>query len=543
MTIFKKFARILIMGLATFALVLPAFALDVTVNLVAEQVNVTMADGQVVPMWGLRDAASPAGTATVPGPTISAVVGDRLILNLTNALPEPTSLVINGQQATEAGAMAPTWTDGTTGPRGGNLSKRVRSFTHEVAPPVVNPGNPTTFFTATYEWANLKAGTYLIASGSHPAVQLPMGLYAALTVQETPSPYANQVTLLFSEVDPELNAAVAAGQYGTLNYPTSISMGYQPKYFLINGQSYTPASTPIIAGNSNQITLLRFLNAGLRSRSPVLQNSHMMVIAEDGNPLPYQKLQYSLELTAGKTIDALMLPSDLGVYAVYDRALGLTNGGLQEGGMLANLIIGATAPFSLIYPNGGESLLSGSTAIVQWNSFPGAASYRLHYSTNNGAIWNFIATMGATTLYIWTVPTVQADSPASLVRVTALDGTGAVLGRDRSNSTFSIVAGVPSLPFQVISPNGGEIFSSGTVQATQWAPLAGTASYRLHYSVDNGATWNFIATVGGSATSYNWTIPTVAGVMPASLFRVTAFDSAGAVILRDMADASFTIQP
>jgi hypothetical protein len=307
-----------------------------------------MADGQVVPMWGLRDAASPAGTATVPGPTISAVVGDRLIINLTNALPEPTSLVINGQQASEAGAMAPTWTDGTTGSRGGNLNKRVRSFTHEVAPPVVSPGNPTTIFTATYEWANLKAGTYLIASGSHPAVQLPMGLYAALKVDvvaglqaypnATTTSYANDVVLLFSEVDPALNAAVVGGEYGTSVYPTSISIGYLPRYFLINGTSYLAgASTPLPAGAVNGTTLLRFLNAGSRTRNPVLQGPFMTLVAEDGNPRSYPQQQYSINLPAGKTMDATFQPTVQGALALYDRSLGLTNNTTSPGGMLVNL--------------------------------------------------------------------------------------------------------------------------------------------------------------------------------------------------------------
>jgi hypothetical protein len=218
-----------------------------------------------------------------------------------------------------------------------------------VAPPVVNPGNPTTFFTATYEWANLKAGTYLIASGSHPAVQLPMGLYAALKVDvvaglqaypnATTTSYANDVVLLLSEVDPALNAAVVGGDYGTSVYPTSISMGYTAKYFLINGASYAAGAPAIAAGSVGGSVLLRFLNAGLRTRSPLLQGGYMTVVAEDGNPLPHTTERYVLDLPAGKTIDAISHPTATGLFPIYDRSMGLVNDMTSPGGMLTYLSI------------------------------------------------------------------------------------------------------------------------------------------------------------------------------------------------------------
>jgi FtsP/CotA-like multicopper oxidase with cupredoxin domain len=348
MSIRNKFSYIPALALLTLMLAVPAFSADVTVNLVAEQVNVTMADGATVPMWGLRNAASPAGTATIPGPAISAVAGDNLIINLTNNLSEPTSLVINGQKATEAGAMVPTWTDNSTGNRT-SLPQRVRSFTHEAASGVG---------TATYRWNGLRAGTFLIESGSHQAVQVPMGLYAALKVDvvagsqaypDAGTSYDQDVILLFSEVDPVLNNAVASGEYGSAPgsglYTTSMGMGYLPRYFLINGTSYIPGGdTPLPAGPANGTTLLRFLNAGSRTRNPVLQGPYMTLIAEDGNPLPYPLQQYSIYLTAGKTTDVVFQPSAEGTLAVYDRSLGLTNNTNSPGGMLANLVIGPAGP-------------------------------------------------------------------------------------------------------------------------------------------------------------------------------------------------------
>jgi FtsP/CotA-like multicopper oxidase with cupredoxin domain len=341
MTIFKKFRSIPGIALLALLLAVPAFAANVPVSLVAEQVTATMPDGALVPIWGLRDSvANPtAGTATIPGPTIRAVAGDNLIITLTNNLPEPTSLVINGQKATEAGAMTPTWDVGTPGNRS-NLTQRVRSFTHEAA----SGGG-----SDTYRWDGLKPGTYLVESGSHQAVQIPMGLYAVLVVDEAANAqaypdastaYTGDAVLVFSEVDPLLNAAVAGGTYGTPAYTTSMGEGYLPRYFLINGSSYAAGSAvPIDLGAAAGDKLLRFVNAGSRTRNPVLQGPYMTLIAEDGFPYNYQLQQYVLYLTAGKTIDALFTPTAEGTLALYDRSLGLTNDMTSPGGMIASLNI------------------------------------------------------------------------------------------------------------------------------------------------------------------------------------------------------------
>jgi FtsP/CotA-like multicopper oxidase with cupredoxin domain len=166
MTIFKKFLSIPGLTLLALLLAVPVYAADVTVSLLADHVDVTMPDGLTVPMWGLQDTAAPLGSATVPGPTIRAVAGDNLIINLSSNLPEPTSLVINGQKPTESGALVPVWTDDAPGAAGsprpaGNYTRRVRSFTHET---VFGGG------FVEYRWDGLKPGTYLIQSGSHQAV-------------------------------------------------------------------------------------------------------------------------------------------------------------------------------------------------------------------------------------------------------------------------------------------------------------------------------------------------------------------------------------
>jgi FtsP/CotA-like multicopper oxidase with cupredoxin domain len=341
---------LLLAGLVTAAA--PVSAVEYWLR--ADTVNVTMPDGVVVPMWGyaLTDMTFLPGTATVPGPALTVPAGDPVLtIHLKNNLPEPTSIVIPGQVA----AMTPVWDNGMSGARP-SATARVRSFTHEA---LVGGG------TADYTWTSMKPGTYLYHSGTHPQVQVQMGLYgaasgnAAAATATTPAqayagvPYNNEVTMLFSEIDPALHAAVSSGAYGTAAGPTS-TFNYQPKYFLINGKPYAAGTLPLAVLPAGQKTLLRFLNAGLQTHVPVINGQYLKMIAEDGNPYPWPanpRQQYSVLLPAAKTVDAILTPQLAGGaaptrYAVYDRRLNLTTGAAQGGGMLAMLEVSGsgTAP-------------------------------------------------------------------------------------------------------------------------------------------------------------------------------------------------------
>jgi FtsP/CotA-like multicopper oxidase with cupredoxin domain len=312
---------------ALLALVLPLVAGNAaaaTYNLVAMPFGKTMPDGTPVLMWGFSPDDG-AFVPSAPGPALVVPAGDSsLTINLRNFLSEPVSIIIPGQAmpSTSLGSGPVKFTDSQG-------RQRVRSFTAEAA---------AFGGTRSYTWNNLKPGTYLYHSGTHPQVQVQMGLYGAVTRDAAAGqayagvPYSSQATLLFSEVDPVLHAAVAAGRYGqpapdplplgltAADYPSS-TIDYAPKYFLINGEPYTSSSLPVAAGNAGQTTLVRMLNAGLQSRSPVLQGHYMRLVAEDGNPYPYAREQYSAFLPALKTVDAVITPAAAATYPIYDRRL------------------------------------------------------------------------------------------------------------------------------------------------------------------------------------------------------------------------------
>jgi FtsP/CotA-like multicopper oxidase with cupredoxin domain len=211
---------------------------------------------------------------------------------------------------------------------------RARSFTTET--PSANSA------PVVYTWSNLRPGTFIYQSGTHPSVQVQMGLYGAVRKDAAPGqtypgvPFSSEATLLYSEVDPALHDAVATGNYGAGNAMPS-TVGYEPKYFLINGLFYTSGLLPIYAGKPGETIVLHFLNAGLHTHVPIVNGTYLRLIAEDGFPYPYPKEQYTACLPAGKTLDALFTPGTNGMLAVYDRRLNMMNGASSPGGMLAYL--------------------------------------------------------------------------------------------------------------------------------------------------------------------------------------------------------------
>jgi hypothetical protein len=363
-----------------------------------------------VVMWGYAADNAACGSAgvTVPGPPIVVPAGDpALTVTLKNCLDAPTSLIIHGQQVSDP---APVWTDGTSGARGGDLTKRVRSFTHET---LAGGG------IADYVWSNLKPGTYLYGSGTHPQVQVQMGLYGSL-IQDTDAGnvayrqgatdiiYANQLILLYSEIDPVLHAAVANGSYGTI--PTS-TLEYHPKFFLINGQPYDATSNPgpVATVPAAQSTLLRFLNASLKTHVPTIDGQYWKMIAEDGNPYPYAnnpRQQYTAFLAPGKTMDVMLVPTASGRYAIYDSREFDTNNGVQQGGgMLAFLDVGAAGAAAPVFDS---APVTSGTAGVPY-------SYVAHASDPNGDPVAYSFTP---------VPPATAPNPPAGMTIDA--GTGAI---------------------------------------------------------------------------------------------------------------------
>lgn len=289
--------------------------------LCAKQENLAMPDGTLVPMWGFAeddDGVLPidcTGSISVPGPALNVDASDpALNIYLRNFIPgHAVSVIIPGQTT----AMSPvTFTDAQG-------RQRVRSLTAETL----------TGATNLYSWTSMKPGSYVYQSGTHQAVQIQMGLYGSVVknaveaagvdnAQAYPGiEYVSENIVFYSEVDPVLHQQVADGDYGTAPNMTS-TIQYNPAYFLINGQD--AAVNTITGFIENQPNLIRFMNMGLTTHVPVLHNSDMQIIAEDGHVYTYPRNQYSVMMPAGQTRDVIVT-APVGDYPMFDRILNLTN--------------------------------------------------------------------------------------------------------------------------------------------------------------------------------------------------------------------------
>ena len=333
----RKHSAIRLKGLLTVLCLLTFMAGTagaITYEITAGVTDLPMSDGTVVPVWGYAITASePGGTFAdgvikVPGDPLVVPPGDNLLaIYLTNNLPEATSLHILGQ--TLSNNTGPVF---TTDPSG---LQRVMSFSHET--PVGG--------TVLYEWNDFKPGTYMLQSGTNPARQVQMGLYAAVKKDSAPAeaypgvPYDQELILVFHDIDPFMHDAIDGGTYKSSVYR-------EPRYYLINGKSYPNIPDPLFTAIIGARVLIRFVNAGLVTHAPQILGMYMSVVAEDGVPYTYPLEFYGLDMPAAKTMDAVLVPSKFGPvdgkFPIYDGRLKLSNfgtyqGAIPGGGMLAYL--------------------------------------------------------------------------------------------------------------------------------------------------------------------------------------------------------------
>jgi hypothetical protein len=338
-----------------------------TVALTAAPANATLPDGTVVPMWGYTCGAvtgatcaplnANAGTGwsapviTVPVATSGAT---SLTISLTNSLPAgvPTSLTIVGQLGGGLG------TPGGTTPSPDHTNAQPLTWPIAGDPPGASPtgvapapaqGPRVQSFgaevavgaTGTLTWGNLKPGTYLLESGTHPSIQGPMGLYGIVVVttpaaagvpgtaygtvgSTTAVTYASEIPLLLSEIDPVQNNAVntavntagfaesnvwAGMSAATTTTPSAVkcrdvtgvavanaacyppAVNYTPLYYMVNGVAFDKThntnslfastvgtSAAAVSGN----VLVRLVNAGLRMHVPAIVGAQTGAAAAAG---------------------------------------------------------------------------------------------------------------------------------------------------------------------------------------------------------------------------------------------------------------------
>jgi hypothetical protein len=94
-------------------------------------------------------------------------------------------------------------------------------------------------------------------------------------------------------------------------------------------------------------------------------------------------------------------------------------------------------------PNGRETLKSGETYTIDWDTYETkkeVAKVKLEYTKNSGNTWEKIIRIKGDNpgSYLWTVPTVSKTKAKCKVKVRLYDINGKSLGIDSSDSYFTI---------------------------------------------------------------------------------------------------------
>jgi bacillopeptidase F len=201
---------------------------------------------------------------------------------------------------------------------------------------------------------------------------------------------------------------------------------------------------------------------------------------------------------------------------------------------------GTFSRVTLLQPNGGERIMTGTPVTVSWGRPLRAATFNLSYSLDNGFTWKPIATGVSGTSFQWTAPPLAGQRSGCRVQVKGLSVSGVLVSSDRSDRPFVIY------PVRVLGPQGGEVYTSGTKLPVSWeygSTVRPTATIRVQLTMDGGITWRSIAILPAGAMAYEATVPTVSSRRSACRVRVQLLDAAGRLVGSDSSDHPFTISP
>ncbi len=221
----------------------------------------------------------------VPGPRIRVTEGDRIRLNVTNHLPESTTVHWHG-------LIVPNAMDGAA----------------EITQPPIEPGQ-----TFTYEFVAAQRGTYFYHSHDHLDRQQALGLYGALIIDpKDPTSYPYQYD---QELVIQLQEILTRDGY---TFPAMPMEGALPNYFTINGKAYPATETVHL--RVGDTLLVRFIGTSTGFIHPMhIHGGPFRIVETDGNPVPTdaQLLKDTVNVAPGERYDVLWEAREPGKWLVH----------------------------------------------------------------------------------------------------------------------------------------------------------------------------------------------------------------------------------
>ncbi len=223
------------------------------------------------------------------------------------------------------------------------------------------------------------------------------------------------------------------------------------------------------------------------------------------------------------------------------KVMGLTSAAMYDFSDAPFTIAQGTPPFSLVVvaPNGGENLVRGCPAVIQWAT-TGSAGQPVKIELYKGGNPHSILaaqTQPNQTSFNW-VPA-PGLIPGSDYKIKISSVLNPSIS-DFSDSAFTISAGF----IHVLAPNGGETWAKGTMHPITWHD---NICQNVRIELWKAASFHsVIAQSVPSTGSFNWNIPNINTLVPGNDYRIrilATVNSTATTIVSDFSDSLFTILP
>jgi hypothetical protein len=199
--------------------------------------------------------------------------------------------------------------------------------------------------------------------------------------------------------------------------------------------------------------------------------------------------------------------------------------------------------FSIVSPNGGETLTAGSTQTIRWNYGGKPGSFVKIELLKGGVInktlsyFTSIGSAGSGT-YNWAIPSNQTSGSDYSVRITSATNSSYT---DMSDSNFTIV-GPPPPTISVTFPNGEDTLTAGSTQTIRWTYGGNPGPFVKIELLKGGVitkTISYFTSIGSAGNgSYNWSVSSTQ--VPGSDYQIKITSATNAAYT-DTSDSSFRI--
>jgi M6 family metalloprotease-like protein len=369
------------------------------------------------------------------------------------------------------------------------------------------------------------------------SITTPSGYSVALAVRANQKPsnadLSKQTATDSSRKNDSLTSVQSSPQRNTLAYsvPEGSSSTFNVTFAPTAVQAYNgnitithnadgPSKTIALTGQGGKPTIGLSATTFTTNLAPGQTNNQTLTVSNSGN----LALNYTLTITGSpswltiNTTDTVSSSIVAGGPAqnilVRFNAAGIAPGtysativctsndpALPSQNITANLTV--RTPIAITAPAAGANWPGGSLRNIVFGYSGAGTSVHMYYSFDDGLSWNdggVINAIYGSNTYGWIVP----NHASANCRIKLVDSIAPYA--EKISNLFTISA--PSVPLlTVTSPNGGENWVIDSTYNITWTHNLLHPEVMLYYSLDNGSSWIYIATVAASAQSYAWNTP------------------------------------